>query len=89
MHRDIHDVAACGRRLSTAVPPPRPLQHTWLKLLAVPCCSMLLHSPGSTAASVVMMASMVAMLGWIMPLPLAKPPTRMGVPPTLICRQRG
>ena len=37
---------------------------------------------GEIAASVVMNTSMVAMLGWIMPLPLAMPPIRQVLPPS-------
>ena len=76
-----HAVATLGHDHAAAQREP-----TWLKLLAVPCCSMVRQRPGSTDASVVMMASMVAMLGWIMPLPLAKPPTRTGMPPIFTCR---
>ena len=42
---------------------------------------------GSTEASVVTAASMVAMLGWIMPEPLAMPPTLIFVPPMVVCIQ--
>ncbi len=40
--------------------------------------------PGSTAASVVMYASIVAMFGWIIPDPLHIPPRRTDFPPTSI-----
>jgi hypothetical protein len=40
----------------------------------------------STAASVVTTPSMVAMLGWIMPLPLHMPPTLTGTPPMVTRR---
>ncbi len=43
------------------------------------------HSWGSTAASQVTTLSMVAMLGWIMPLPLAMPPTLTALPPISTC----
>lgn len=51
-----------------------------MKLLETPCCSMDLHKPGSTLASVVITLSRVAMFGWIMPLPLAMPPTLTFLP---------
>ena len=54
---------------------------TWLKLAVAPRRTMSRQSGGATAASEVITHSMVAILGWIMPEPLAKPPTRTGTPP--------
>lgn len=58
---------------------------TWLKLLMAPRRTMSCHSNSSTAASEVITLSMVAMLGWIMPDPLAMPPTRTFAPPISTC----
>ena len=55
-----------------------------LTMLKVSCTSVeraFWSISGETAASVVMNTSMVAMLGWIMPLPLAMPPSRQVLPP--------
>ena len=53
-----------------------------LKLRSTARESMACRSFGSALASVVTYASMVAMLGWIMPLPLAMAPMRT-VPPEM------
>jgi hypothetical protein len=47
------------------------------------------HSLASTAASQVTTPSMVAMLGWIMPDPLAHPPIVISTPPDQSPRGRG
>lgn len=59
----------------------------WLKLLMAPRRTTSAHRASSTAASQVTTHSMVAMLGWIMPDPLAKPPARTLTPPISVCRR--
>ena len=46
-----------------------------LKVRAVAARSAASHAPGLSGASVVTNASIVAMFGWIIPEPLAMPPT--------------
>ena len=45
--------------------------------------SAVCRQSGAMAASVVIKHSMVAMLGWIMPLPLLMPPMRHSLPPSV------
>ena len=73
--RKVHGIRPCSYKATAC---------TWLKLLATPCCRMARQRGGAMAASVVMTPSMVAMLGWIMPDPLAMPPMRTGRPPMLV-----
>ena len=54
---------------------------TWLKLRSATALTIEAIRPASTAASVVMYASIVAMFGWIMPEPLHIPPTLTRTPP--------
>lgn len=77
-------------KLATPQPPHRQAGRqalTALKLASHALRSMSLHTVGSTAASQVTMPSMVAMLGWIMPLPLHMPPMWTGLPPMVTCRR--
>eukprot|EP00882_Tetradesmus_deserticola_P031449 GHRQ01035561.1.p1 GENE.GHRQ01035561.1~~GHRQ01035561.1.p1 ORF type:complete len:101 (+),score=4.17 GHRQ01035561.1:152-454(+) len=46
------------------------------------------HTSGSTSASQVTTPSMVAMLGWIMPLPLHVPPMCTCLPPMVTYMER-
>ena len=55
---------------------------TRLKLRSVATLNVFCRHLFSTAASVVRKASIVPMFGWIMPLPLAVPPTVTVLPPT-------
>src|SRR5229473_6671117 len=57
---------------------------TWLKLRSAMVLTSLPIRPGSTAASVVTYASMVAMFGWIIPDPLHIPPSRTVLPASSI-----
>ncbi len=60
----------------------------WLKLRLTASCSARFSVLGSTAASVVSTASMVAMLGASMAAPLAIPPTEKPRPGTTTCLDR-
>src|SRR5258705_12726843 len=54
-----------------------------LNVRAVTCLSVFCSSEGAMAASVVTKARVVAMLGWIMPAPLAQPTKWMRLPAIL------
>ena len=58
----------------------------WLKLLLAARLSICCQSWGDTAASQVTKESMVAILGWIIPEPLAIPPIRTGLPSIMVSR---
>ena len=60
-----------------------PSTEIWLKVAGTTVESAFCSTAGSTWASVVMKSSMVAMLGWIMPEPLAMAPMRQVLPPTV------
>ena len=58
----------------------------WLKLRSAARLNICCHREGETAASQVTKASIVAMLGWIIPEPLAIPPMRTGRSPIVVSK---
>mmetsp|Transcript_13477 Transcript_13477/g.57033 ORF Transcript_13477/g.57033 Transcript_13477/m.57033 type:complete len:277 (+) Transcript_13477:295-1125(+) len=60
-----------------------PSTEIWLNELCAARLTMALQHSGSTTASHVTTPNMVAMFGWIMPLPLPMPPTRTFFPPRM------
>jgi hypothetical protein len=67
--------------IATSLGEVSPSTVTRLKVRSVATLKVSCKHPFSTAASVVRKASIVPMFGWIMPLPLAVPPTVTIVPP--------
>ena len=59
-----------------------PSTEIWLKVAGTTVDSAFCSAAGATLASVVIKSSIVAMFGWIMPLPLAIAPMRTALPPT-------
>ena len=59
-----------------------PSTETMLKVLATSCFRAFSSMAGAMAQSVVRNTSMVARSGWIMPEPLAMPPSLQGLPST-------
>ena len=55
----------------------------WLNVAGTTSASALRSTAGSAWTSVVINSSIVAMLGWIMPDPLAMAPMRQGLPPSV------
>ena len=60
-----------------------PSTEIWLKVAGTTADRAVCSTSGATLASVVKNSSMVAMLGWIMPEPLAIAPRRQGLPPSV------